>query len=616
MRTFILTSLILLIGLTNFGQPPQAFKYQAVVRNNSGGILQNHAVGIRISIHDSTTGGTIVYQETFSETTNDFGLVNLEIGTGIPTIGIFTDIDWGNNSKFIETEIDPSNGTAYVSMGTSELLAVPYALFSDRSSLVSNDGTGNIYVGDSVAKINTTGHSNAYVGFQSGYNNSTGYVNSFLGYRSGYNNSSGSGNTFVGNISGYNNSTGGLNTIVGDRSGLGNTEGNRNTYLGYKSGNNNSTGSSNICIGYKAGFYETGSNKLYIHNESSTYPLIYGEFDNNSLTINGKLGIGTSTPEAGLHIKGTNWPGSFLYLQSDTAGDAGMRLYEGTTAKWHIFNNAADDRLMIYNSDATEVVFVADQTYGNVGIGTCSFLSSKLTVQANNDAFFAEAVSYGNYGWVGNQFAAIRGYSPNDVAVKGWTDNGLAGDFHGDVLISGSISKGSGSFLIDHPLDPENKLLRHNFMESPENLVVYRGKIKLNSIGENIVELPEYFEALTKENEATVVLTSIGKPFLTGYEWENDFKSFKIYGEFEREVSWVVYADRDDPVIHELGQPVEEEKGPDNPYCEKGKLLYPRAYGYPESTLKDYDEMIKMKEPMNRNNNATDSQMNLLNKRN
>ncbi len=115
--------------------------------------------------------------------------------------------------------------------------------------------------------------------------------------------------------------------------------------------------------------------------------------------------------------------------------------------------------------------------------------------------------------------------------------------------------------------------------------------------------MPDYFEALTKENEATVVLTSIGKPFLSGYEWENDFNSFKIYGEPRRDVSWVVYADRDDPVIHELGRPVEEEKGTDNPYCEKGKLLYPEAYGYPESMGRDYNEMVKMKEQINASKN-------------
>ena len=183
---------------------------------------------------------------------------------------------------------------------------------------------------------------------------------------------------------------------------------------------------------------------------------------------------------------------------------------------------------------------------------------------------------------------------------RGGEGDWYAGYSVGNVRLTGSLSKGSGSFLIDHPLDPENKLLRHNFIESPENLVVYRGKAKLNTNGEILVTLPEYFKALTKENEATVMLTSIGKPFLTGYEWEDDFMAFKIYGEPEREVSWWVSADRDDPVIRKLARPVEEEKSLDNPYCDKGKLIYPEAYGYPESSLNDYDEMVKMKEQLNK----------------
>jgi len=222
-------------------------------------------------------------------------------------------------------------------------------------------------------------------------------------------------------------------------------------------------------------------------------------------------------------------------------------------------------------------------------------LSSRLTVEGRFDAITGKDVITNNLGWVGNEFAAIRGYTPNVVAVKGWADAGLAGDFHGDVYVSGTVTKGGGLYLIDHPLDPENKLLRHNFVESPENLLIYRGKIQLDFNGETVVELPEYFQSLTIENEATVVLTSIGKPFLTGYEWQNDLKAFKIYGKPEREVSWVVYANRDDPVIHQLARPVEEEKEPHNPFSEKGKLLYPQAYGYPESTLRDYEEMIQMK---------------------
>jgi len=324
MKIFYLTIILITATLCNlYAQPPQSFKYQAVVRNGTGEILQTQAVGIRVSIHDSISSGTVVYQETFSDTTNQFGIVNLRIGFGLVIIGTFSSIDWDNNSKYLEVEIDPAGGANYQYMGTSELLSVPYALFSSRSSLVSNEGSGNIFVGDSIAKKNTTGNSNAYVGFQSGYNNSTGYMNSFLGYKSGYNNTSGAGNTFIGNISGYSTTTGGLNTIIGDRSGYTNTEGAHNTYLGYKSGFSNVTGSNNVCLGYKAGFYETGSNKLYIHNEATVFPLIYGEFDNNLVRINGKLGIGTSSPTNLLELSSVS-PKLYFNRESSASNLSGL----------------------------------------------------------------------------------------------------------------------------------------------------------------------------------------------------------------------------------------------------------------------------------------------------
>ncbi|RLD53128.1 MAG: hypothetical protein DRJ05_16850, partial [Bacteroidetes bacterium] len=124
MKTLSTTLIVLFCTILLNAQPPQAFKYQAVVRDNAGEILQNEDVGIRISIHVVQPEGTIVYQETFFQTTNQFGLVNLQIGNGTPTIGTFSAIDWGSNSKFLETEIDPTGGSAFVSMGTSELLSV------------------------------------------------------------------------------------------------------------------------------------------------------------------------------------------------------------------------------------------------------------------------------------------------------------------------------------------------------------------------------------------------------------------------------------------------------------------------------------------------------------
>ncbi|MBL8393065.1 MAG: hypothetical protein JNN21_14525 [Candidatus Accumulibacter sp.] len=177
-------------------------------------------------------------------------------------------------------------------------------------------------------------------------------------------------------------------------------------------------------------------------------------------------------------------------------------------------------------------------------------------------------------------FAVGSGTGPKYALHCEASGNGekWAGFFVGNVHVNGIVSKSGGNFLIDHPLDPENKTLRHSFVESPEDLCLYRGKVQLDAAGQGTVRMPSYFAALTREEDATVSLTAIGsKPFLAGYDWNRNFTAFTVHGEPGREVSYLVLADRDDPVIHQLRRPVEEKKGAG--YFEKGQLLNPEAYG-------------------------------------
>lgn len=117
------------LAITSFGQAPEGFKYQAVVRDASNLILANQAVGVQLTIQQGAVGGTAVYTETFSVSTNAYGLVNLEIGTGTTTDD-FSLIDWANGPFFIETAIDNTGGTSYSVLGTSQLMSVPYALYA------------------------------------------------------------------------------------------------------------------------------------------------------------------------------------------------------------------------------------------------------------------------------------------------------------------------------------------------------------------------------------------------------------------------------------------------------------------------------------------------------
>ncbi len=125
---------IILLTANIFGQSPNAFKYQAIVRNNKGTIIANKSVEIQISILQGTVSGTAVFSEKHTSTTNQFGLVNLEIGNGILVSGGFSSINWANGPYFIKVVV---NGTE---LGTTPLLSVPYAKYADKA--------GNVFSGD------------------------------------------------------------------------------------------------------------------------------------------------------------------------------------------------------------------------------------------------------------------------------------------------------------------------------------------------------------------------------------------------------------------------------------------------------------------------------------
>ena len=126
----LITVCFVCIQVLLFAQAPEGVNYQAVIRNNSGDVLSNNNVGLQISLYKNTAGGTLVYQESFQTTTDNFGLVNLVIGQGLNISGSFESVDWSNGPFFIEIATDENGGANYEVIGSQELMSVPYALYA------------------------------------------------------------------------------------------------------------------------------------------------------------------------------------------------------------------------------------------------------------------------------------------------------------------------------------------------------------------------------------------------------------------------------------------------------------------------------------------------------
>jgi len=124
----LITTILIVVSV--FAQVPQKMSYQAIIRNSYNTLVTNKKVSMKISILQNQTP---VYVEVQTTTSNENGLITLEIGNGVVISGTFSAIKWGTGAFFIKTETDPDGGTYYSIVGTSELLSVPYALYSTAS---------------------------------------------------------------------------------------------------------------------------------------------------------------------------------------------------------------------------------------------------------------------------------------------------------------------------------------------------------------------------------------------------------------------------------------------------------------------------------------------------
>jgi len=123
-----------------FGQVPEKMSYQAVVRNASNQLVVNKQIGVLILITQGIFPPVTVYSETHIATTNNNGLLTIQLGGGTVASGNFSTIKWENGNTSVSANYDLSGGTNYTILSSSQLLSVPYALYA-KSAGNATSGT-------------------------------------------------------------------------------------------------------------------------------------------------------------------------------------------------------------------------------------------------------------------------------------------------------------------------------------------------------------------------------------------------------------------------------------------------------------------------------------------
>jgi hypothetical protein len=208
-------------------------------------------------------------------------------------------------------------------------------------------------------------------------------------------------------------------------------------------------------------------------------------------------------------------------------------------------------------------------------------------VGQNQNNTIVGTIEVADFAYTGTDVADHVGVSGNSVPVAGWGIGVLGtGGWYGIFSNGDLTATGAKAFTIDHPADPENKMLKHFAIESNEVLNMYRGVAVLNDNGEATIELPDYFDLIN--TNVSYQLTAIGTPVQPYVLTEVQGNTFEVAGEPGTKVSWVVYADRNDPYMQQnpdRGEDVVQKTGE-----RQGKYLQPELYGKPATDGMFYNE--------------------------
>ncbi|BDS15576.1 hypothetical protein [Aureispira anguillae] len=609
MKQFLLLFL-LSIGfiITTHAQSPQAFQYQAIARSNTGLPIINQAISIRISIIANSPTGAILYVETHAPTTNQFGLFNLKVGQGTVANGTFNTISWGSNAHYLKLEMDETGNSAYQDMGTIPLVSVPYAL---HAATVDNTDDADADPNNELQSLSINGPNLSISGGNT-ITLPTGTTGGSIQFLSRNNDTLAlsSGGGFV--LLNDDNPSNELQTLSINGSNLSLSNGNTITLP---------TGNTTPQVLSKIGnsiSLSNGGGSINLNDDNANNEIQTLSFSGSTLSISGNGGNSVTLPSGGTLDNAYDYGGAGVgrSIIAD-AGEVSITTASANATALRVENNNTGVGLISSTNNASNT-FSAIQANTNSNSNTVAGIIGNTTgtawgvagqAAANSNA---EAAVYGSnlrtvggHGVLGVGFNGTVGQTGQSTGFGVYGENfdnvaplgngvGVGGKgFYGvlgedrylgaqngayGVYSNGTLgATGTKTFRIDHPKDPENKYLRHFSIESSEVLNVYRGTTTFDANGNATVELPDYFNSINKN--VSYQLTPVGA-YMPLYikEKVNENNQFVVSGGIAgKEVSWAVYAERNDLYMQQNPQQraVEIEKRPH----EKGHYLIPSLYG-------------------------------------